>query len=226
MRNALIVVAAAVTLASQVSGQEQNPVPAPAAPKIEMAFEGNGVMSLKTTNASLRDILNEWTRKGGTPFPGAERLTGGSLTLEFPHKAETEVIASLLRSASGYVVATRQPGGPQGASNLEVVYVLAVSNATSSGYSPAPAYVPPPQPTTTGSVDREVPAAATQGGQTATTGAPPQEAQPPAYPRPAGVSGVAVPVITVPVSSSTPPTTGAGTTTTGTGSGRGGGAGR
>jgi len=215
MRNALFVVAAAVCLASQVSGQE--PAPAPAPTKIQIAFEGNGVMSLLATNAPLRDILNEWTKKGGTPFVGAERLTGAPLTLQFDHKSETEVIASLLRNASGYVVSARQPGS-QAASGIEVVYVLAVSNATSGGYSPAPAYVPPPPPpTTTGNVDQQVPPAGAAGGA-GTAGSPPAEA--PAPPRPAGVSGVAVPVITVPTSSGTTPPAGT------TGTGRGGGAGR
>jgi len=215
MRNALIVVAAAVTLASQVSGQEPT---APAPKKIEITFEGNGVMSLVATNAPLREILNEWTRKGGTPFPGAERLTGTPLTLEFPHKRETEVVASLLRGASGYIVRDRLTASSS-PSSIEVVYVLATSTATSSGYSPAPAYVPPPQPTTQGNPDSEIaPAGPGRGGQAGTAGAPPPEPPPPA-PRPAGVSGVAVPVITVPVSTSPPPTTG-------TGPGRGGGGGR
>jgi hypothetical protein len=160
MRNALIVVAAAVTLVSQVSGQEPSPAPAP--PKIEITFEGNGVMSLKTTNAQLRDILNEWTRKGGTPFPGSERLTGAPLTLEFPHKAETEVVASLLRSASGYIIRDRLTPS-NSPSSIEVVYVLATSTATSSGFSPAPAHVPQPQPTTQGNPDNDISASVNPG---------------------------------------------------------------
>jgi hypothetical protein len=214
MRNALIAVAAAVTLASQVSGQ----VPTPAPTKIQITFEGNGLVSLVATNASLRDILNEWTRKGGTPFPGAERLTGAPLTVEYPHLPETEVIGSLLRNASGYVIGARQTPS-QAASSIEVVYILATSTATSSGsYSPPPSYVPPPQPTTQGNPDNEIaPVGPGRGGQ---AGAPPAQTDVPPPPRPAGVSGVAVPVITVPVSG-TPP---AGTT--GTGPGRGGGGGR
>jgi hypothetical protein len=216
MRNALIIVAAAVTLASQVSGQEPT---APAPKKIELTFEGNGVMSLVATNAPLREILAEWTRKGGTPFPGSERLTGTPLTLEFPHKPETEVIASLLRSASGYIVRDRLTASAS-PSSIEVVYILATSTATSSGYSPAPAYAPPPQPTTQGNVDSEI--APANPGRAGQAGTPPAPTPDPAaqYQRPAGVSGVAVPVVTVPVSTSPPPTT------TGTGPGRGGGGGR
>lgn len=217
MRNALIAIAAAVTLVSQVSGQEPAQTPTPT--KIDIKFEGDGVMSLATTNAPLRDILNEWTRKGGTPFVGAERLTG-SLTLQFEHRPETEVIASLLRSASGYVVGPRQTPS-SAASSIEVVYVLATSTATTGGYSPAPAYVPPPQPTTQGNPDTEIPPV--NPGRAGQAGTPPPAAPdaPPA-PRPAGIGGVAVPVVTVPVSTTPPPTTG----TTGTGPGRGGGGGR
>ena len=203
MRNALIVVAAAVTMASQVSGQ----VPAPAPTKIEITFEGNGVMSLVTTNASLRDILNEWTRKGGTPFVGAERLTG-QLTLQLDHKSETEVLASVLRSASGYLVSARPPGSTA-PSSFDVVYVLATSTATTSGFSPAPAYQPPPPPTAQANADTEVPPVNPgRSGQAGPAGAPPPEASP--APRPAGVGSVAVPVITVPVSSTTPPPGGRG----------------
>lgn len=217
MRNALIAIAAAVTLVSQVSGQ----VPAPAPTKIEIAFEGNGVMSLTATNAQLRDILNEWKRKGGTAFDGAERLMGSALTVQFDHRPETEVMASLLRNASGFVIGPRQSTS-NAASSIEVVYVLATSTATSSGFSPAPAYVPPPPPPTTqGNPDTEVPPVGP--GRAGQAGAPASQPDaPPPAPKPAGVTGVAVPVITVPVSGSTPPPTG----TTGTGPGRGGGGGR
>jgi hypothetical protein len=217
MRNALIAIAAAVTLVSQVSGQEPSPTPAPA--KIEITFEGNGVMSLKATNAPLRDILNEWTRKGGTPFVGAERLTGAPLTVEYPHKPETEVVASLLRSASGFVVGPRQAPS-SAASSIEVVYVLATSTATTGGFSPAPAYAPPPPPTTQGNPSTEIPPI--DPGRAGQAGSPPAQPEAPPPPRPSGIGGVAVPVITVPVSSSTPPPAG----TTGTGPGRGGGPGR
>ena len=210
MRNALIVVAAAVTFASQVSGQV--PVQSPAPTKVEITFEGNGVMSLAATNASLREILTEWTRKGGTPFVGAERLTGANLSLQFDHKSETEVIASLLRGASGYVVRDRLTPSNL-ASNTEVVYILATSTATSSGYTPTSSYVPPPQPTTTGNPGVEIPPANPgQAGPPPTTEAPPPT---PPYRAP-GTSGVAVPVITVPVPTPTPPPPG----------GRGGGGGR
>ena len=214
MRNALIAIAAAVTLVSQVSGQ----VPAPAPTKIDLTFEGNGVMSLNATNASLRDILNEWKRKGGTAFDGTERLPGSPLTLQFDHRPETEVMASLLRNASGYVIGPRQAQS-RAASSIEVVYVLATSTASSSGYSPAPAYVPPPQPTTQGNPDTEIPPV---GPGRAGQAAPAAQPDAPPAPRPAGVGGVAVPVITVPTSTSTPPPAG----TTGTGPGRGGGGGR
>ena len=214
MRNALIAIAAAVTLVSQVSGQ----VPAPAPTKIDITFEGNGVVSLSATNASVRDILNEWRRKGGTQFDGVDRLMGPAVTLQFDHRSETEVMTSLLRNASGFVIGPRS-GQSTGPSSFEVVYVLASSTATSSGFSPAPSYVPPPQPTTQGSPDTEIPPV---GPGRAGSAPPAQTDAPPPSPRPAGVGGVAVPVVTVPVSSSTPPPAG----TTGTGPGRGGGGGR
>ena len=207
MRNALFVVAAAVTLASQVSGQ----VPAAGPTKIELAFEGNGIVTLNATNASMRDILNEWTRKGGTVFSGAERLTG-NVTVQYNHKPEQEVITSLLRSASGIVVSNRQTPS-QAASGIDVVYVLAQSTGTSGGsYTSPQSYSPPPQQQSTqGNPDTEIPPVGP--GRSGQAGPPAQTEAPPPAPRPAGVSGVAVPVVTVPV-------------TTSTGPGRGGGGGR
>lgn len=200
MRNVLIAAVAAVTLVSQVSGQSQTP----AAPKVQLTFEGAGVVSLTATDATVRDILAEWTRKGGTPFVGAERLPAAPVTLQFDHRPEAEVIASLLRNASGYVIGPR-PAGSTGASGIEVVYILATSIATAGGYAaPPPAYTPT-QASTQGSPASEIPPAG-PGGQPQT---PQQTDTPsPAPARPAGVSGVAVPVVVLPVT--TPPPTGPG----------------
>lgn len=211
MRNVLIAAVAAVTLVSQVSGQSQTP----ASPKVQLTFEGAGIVSLTASDATVRDILAEWTRKSGTPFVGAERLPATPVTLQFDHRPEAEVIASLLRNASGYVIGPRTEGST-GASAIEVVYVLATSTATTGGYSaPPPAYTPP-QVSTPGSPASEIPPVGTgPGGQPP---AQPQTDTPPPAPRPAGVSGVAVPVVVLPVTTPPPPS--------GPGRGGGGGGGR
>jgi len=219
MRTVLIAAAAAVMLVSQVSGQS------PTAAKVELTFAPGGIVTLITHDASLREILAEWTRKSGTPFVGAERLTGSALTLEFKDRPETEVLASLLRGASGYVLGPR-PSGDTNPSQIQVVYVVATSTATSGGYSaPQQMSAPPPQVSTVGSPENEIPPIGPgrsgqgpenfpQNGSAVPQGSP----MPAPTPRPFGTSPVAVPIVTVPVTTSTP-------TPTPTGTGRLGGAG-
>jgi hypothetical protein len=211
MRMLFITAGVAVGLMTQVSGQ----TPAPAAPKVQLTFEADGNVTLIANGATVREILAEWTRKGGTPFYGAERLPATPLSLRFEHRPDAEVIASLLRNAAGYVLGPKRDAAA-GASELEVVFVLATSTPSAvTGYS-APTYTPPPQPqvSTVGSPDAEIPPVGP-----GRAGAPPQPNAPPPpgpAPRPSGVSGVAVPVVPV---VGVPPTT-----TTGRG-GRGGGGG-
>jgi hypothetical protein len=205
MRLALIVAVVAVGFTPQIPGLAQ----APAGPKVQITFETGGTVTLKATDASAREILAEWARLGGSTFVGAERLMGSPMTLEFNRQPERDVIASILRQASGYVIGPRR-AGTIGASSFEVVYILATSTATTSGFTPAPPVQYQQQYPTPGAPDDELPPV--QG-----RGAPgPQQAPPPNAPpapgpgeyRPStpGVSGVAVPVVpVVPVTTPPPP---------------------
>jgi hypothetical protein len=230
MRPLLIALVVAIGFAPQIPGLAQAPAAPPTGPRVQVTFEPGGLVSVVANGATLREVLSQWESKGGTKFNGAEKLTGGALTVQFDHRPETEVMASLLRNASGVVIATKDEGAT-GASTLGAVFVVATSNPTSSGYS-QPAYTPQPQQVSTvGSPDQEI--APVGPGR---SGEPPQQAPAPA-PRPAGSSvAVAVVPVTVPVvGAGAPPattgTTGTGTTTgtagstTTTGSGRGGGGG-
>ena len=201
MRNVLIA-AAVVTFVSQLFAQ----APAPAAPRVDLTFEPGGLVTLSASGVSVREVLGEWTRKGGTPFVGAERLPATPVTVQFEHQPESAVIASLLRGASGFVIGPTRTA-PAGGSSLEVVYVLATSNASNATFSaPAPTYVPPPQISTPGSPDMEIPPVGP-----GRAGSPPNQPQQDATPqmRPSGVSGVAVPVVPV-VPVTTPPPSGSG----------------
>ena len=216
-------------LSGQIPSQEPAPVQAPTGPKIQLTFEDGGKVSLVANGATLREILAEWSRKGGTPFVGAERLSGGPLVLQYDHRPETEVVGSLLRSASGVIISPRLEASV-GASQIGVVYVLATSNASAAtpSYSTPTYSAPPPQVSSQGSPDQEV---APIGGP-GRAGQPPaqqQQAPPPAptpAPRPAGMSGVAVPVIGYPsVTTTAPPPTPPTPPPTTTGRGGGGGGG-
>src|SRR5262252_5824114 len=70
---------------------------APAVPTVKVTFEPNGLVSLAASNASLRDILTEWTRKGGTMFNGADKLAAAPMSVQYDHRPEIEVMNSLMR---------------------------------------------------------------------------------------------------------------------------------
>jgi len=217
MRPLLIGFMLVIGLAPQLPGMAQEPAPvAPVAPTVKLTFEPGGLVSLSVTNASVRDILTEWTRRGGTMFNGAERLPAAPVNLQYDHRPEIEVMNSLLRGAAGVVMAPRDQVSAAGVSGLGIVFITATSSPTAGGYS-APAYTAPqPQFSTQGSPDQEIaPISPGRGAE------PPQPSAPPP-PRPAGVSPVAVqvvPVTSVPVAGATPTPT---PTPTPTGSGRGG----
>ncbi len=135
MRNLLIAAAVVVMLVPPVSGQ----IPAPAAPKVQLRFEDGGTVTLSATGATIREVLAEWTRKGGTVFVGAERLPATPLTLQYDHRPEAEVAASLLRNAAGFVIGPRREGASS-ASSIEIVVILAASTASAANNPPPPLY--------------------------------------------------------------------------------------
>lgn len=218
MRALLIAAVVALAFAPQLSGQAQEPAQAaaPVGPKVKITFEADGLVSLVANGATVREILSEWSRQGGSTFVNAERLSGAPQTLQYEHQPEAVVMSSLLRQAAGFVVGPRREG-TRGASSVEVVYILATSNPTAGGYMSQPT-MPQQQPqiSTQGNPDDEI--APVQG-----RGAPgPQPGQqPPAQPssdyRPA-VPSVAVPIVAQPPTTTTTPPT----TTTGRGGGGGG----
>lgn len=122
---ALITSAMATTVSAQ-SG--------PPTRTLEINFS-EGRVTLVASGVTLPEILAEWQRKGGSKIVNGERLMGGPLTYEFRNVSETAVMASLLRSAAGVIVAPRRPGGPTGASQIEQVIVLPTSRPTTASAS-------------------------------------------------------------------------------------------
>src|SRR4051812_4253780 len=85
----------------------------------------DGKVNLTTQNASLRAILNEWARLGGTQVVNAERLTGAPVTLQLTDVAETQALDIILRGAAGYIAGQRAGGGPAGTrSSLDRIMVV------------------------------------------------------------------------------------------------------
>lgn len=133
--------------------------------KLDLTFK-DGTIALDAQNVTLREILNEWQRRGGCRFVNADKLTGGPVTRQFPQGTpELEAIDSLLRdlrtdtTGYGYMVG---PPSTQRADNQSLcgaVYILTMSrpSAAPAGYMPpggSPIAAPLVMP---GSPDDEIP---------------------------------------------------------------------
>ena len=82
-------------------------LPAPvSAGELVLSFK-DGRVTLKVTDVTLRQVLNEWSRLGQTRIVGLEKLGGGLLTLELTDLPEKQALEILLRSVAGYIAAPR-----------------------------------------------------------------------------------------------------------------------
>jgi hypothetical protein len=106
--------------------------------KLDISFE-NGTVTLVAENVTLREILAEWARKGGSRIVNAEKLAGSPVYLtEFKGQSEADVLRALLREAPGYGVSMRDAPAT-GRSTVGTVLILAtrtVPVSTSSVSAP------------------------------------------------------------------------------------------
>jgi hypothetical protein len=112
----------------------------------------DGLVTVIAKDVPLRQILAEWARVGNTRMVNAEKVVGAPLTLQLVDVPEKEALEILLRSAAGYVTASRE-NPLAGASVYDRVIILATSRppAATVTASPAPYNRPvisqlPPQP--------------------------------------------------------------------------------
>jgi hypothetical protein len=114
----------------------------------------DGRVNLTTQNASLRAILNEWSRLGGTQVVNAERLTGAPVTLQLTDVPEMQALDAILRGAAGYIAGERSAAEPTGTrSSFDRIMVVptagtaavVASRTTAIGTQP-PFLQQPPQP--------------------------------------------------------------------------------
>ena len=156
-----VVIAVAVLIASAA------PAGAQGTRKLDISFD-NGMVTLVAENVTLREILSEWARKGGSRIVNAEKLGGSPVYLtEFKGRPEADVLRALLREAPGYGVSMRNAPAA-GTSTVGTVLILAtrtVPVSASSVGAPVnsqPQFQPPPQPQAAprlirGSPDDEIP---------------------------------------------------------------------
>ncbi len=239
-----LVIGACVAVGASGAVTAQAPQ-APATRTLAVSFN-NGLVTIVGSNVTIREILLEWGRKGGSRIVNAEKLAGQVLPyIEFKDEPEIVVLRSLLREVPGYGAAPRIAPSPD-ASTIETVFLLAtrsvpVSNApTPSSAQPqvqqvqqppvqnfAPeGFQPPPQPeprVIPGSPDVEIPPVRPIPGELPpmTPGATAQPADPNLRTGPGGTVTSTIPGVIIPGTTQTGPP-GSGGTTPPPGRGRGG----
>jgi hypothetical protein len=113
---------------------------------VKVSFHG-GKVDLNAENATVRAILTEWARVGGTRVVNAERIAGPPITVEFKDTYEQQALESLLRGVAGYMVGQRSITATPTSSGFDRIVILATSNAPRpSPIAPAVSRPPGPQP--------------------------------------------------------------------------------
>ncbi len=112
----------------------------------------NGRATIVATDVPLRDILAEWARVGHTTVVNGDKLVGTPVTLQLVDVPEEQALETLLRSASGYVVAQRATYTP-GVSRYDRILIMPASTPPAVSASTAPPLfgrparpMPQPQP--------------------------------------------------------------------------------
>jgi hypothetical protein len=122
----------------------------------------NGRVSLVATDATVRQILAEWSRVGQTKIVNAERIPGGPITIQLTNVSEEQALDVLLRSVSGYVAAPRSDNAAN-LSQFDRIIVMPTSTApkaaavtpTQPAFSQSPFGAPPAPPQAANSDDED-----------------------------------------------------------------------
>ena len=130
-------VAGAVILALAAPGRA-------AAGEVRLSI-ANGRVALVARDASLREILVEWERVGGTRIVNRDCVPGTRLTIELANVTEDQALDTLLRPMAGYLASRRI--GPEGGASAFSHIVLMPALASPTTFIAAAPATAPPQPT-------------------------------------------------------------------------------
>jgi hypothetical protein len=97
----------------------------------------DGRVTLDAVNASVRQILAEWARIGGTNIVGADKITGGGLTLKLVDTPEQQALDIILRNVAGFMAAPRRTAAA-GASTYDRILIMATSASAAQAASTSP----------------------------------------------------------------------------------------
>jgi hypothetical protein len=116
----------------------------------------DGRVNLDATNAPARAILAEWARVGGTKVVGAEKISGGPLTLKLVDTPERQALDIILRSVAGYMAAPRMASATPGASAYDRILILPTTSTAPTSNANASVRTPS-NPGPTAGTERRVP---------------------------------------------------------------------
>lgn len=105
----------------------------------------DGRVTLVAEQVTVRQILDEWARVGGTRIVNADKLAGPPISLRLENVPEGQALVTLLRSASGFVAAPRRLAD-QGVSRYDRILILPTSRPPAAA-PPAAASPPAAAPT-------------------------------------------------------------------------------
>lgn len=105
----------------------------------------DGRVSLLARDATLRQILAEWTRVGGTKVVNADRVPDAPVTLLFDDVSEEEALGTLLRSLSGYVSVLRESPAMNLSKFDRILIMPTLAPATAPVLNAPPPVSDPPQ---------------------------------------------------------------------------------
>jgi len=125
-------------------------VATPARAELRLGFR-EGRVTLVARDVSVRQILAEWAKVGGTQVVNLDRISAAPVTLQLDGVPERQALEVILRSVAGYVAAPRRPENP-GVSQYDRILVMAVSNPPAAAAAAAgrpvgapPAFPPAPR---------------------------------------------------------------------------------
>ncbi len=101
-----------------------------------------GKVNLSAQNASLRAVLTEWARVGGTKIVNPDRLVGPPVTIQLVGVPERQALDILLRDLPGYMLGPRQALVPGVSAYDRLVVVAATAGRPAAG----PTFTPSAQP--------------------------------------------------------------------------------
>src|SRR6188768_3896962 len=88
-------------------------------------------------DVSVRTIINEWARVGGTRVINPERLSGAPITLQLNGVPERQALDILLRDVGGYMLGPRQADLVPGVSAFDRLVVVTATAGPASRPAPA-----------------------------------------------------------------------------------------